>query len=274
MVSVEAYADMASQIVTELRKEFAHVVIAGHSAGGEASTLEAGLFGDVDALAVLGYHHQPSVQIYSDFLTGDIPRAVTDDYEYFLGSPQHRAEMFYTADADPAVVAGDNAAAQPTPSGEILTIGNQPSQAVMGLIDVPVFLQFGDSDRLFPLDTAALEPARFLASPAVTVDEVASSGHTFMLHHHGPAAAARMAAWLRSLPGTPGCDAVQATTAVEGAHVARPDPAPAPAPDVAAGTLAATGGGGPGVGLAVLAVGLALAAGRRRRRPAYDATHV
>jgi pimeloyl-ACP methyl ester carboxylesterase len=266
LVSVEAYADMASQIVTELRKEFAHVVIAGHSAGAEASTLEAGLYGDVDALIAMGYHHLPSVQIYSDFLTGDIPRALLDDYEYFLGTPEHRAEMFYTADADPAVVAADNAGAQLTPSGEILTIGNQPSQLVMGLIDVPVLLQLADGDRLFPLEQAALEPARFLSSPSVTVDEVPSAGHTFMLHPSGPAAAARAAAWLRAQDGTPGCAPAPAAvaTAVEGVSVTAPAPAPS-------GTLAATGGAGPLAGLAALAGALLVRAGRRRARPAYDA---
>jgi pimeloyl-ACP methyl ester carboxylesterase len=272
LVSVEAYADMASQIVGELRKEFAHVVIAGHSAGAEASTLEAGLFRDVDALIAMGYHHLPSVEIYSDFLTGDIPRALLDDYEYFLGTPEHRADMFYTADSDPAVVAADTARAVLTPSGEILTIGNQPSQLVMGLIDVPVLLQLADSDRLFPLEQAFLEAPRFLSSPSVTVDEVPSAGHTFMLHHSGPAAAARAAAWLRSQAGTPGCDPVAVTTAVEGVSVERPAPAPvvAPAP-VQGGTLAATGGADPAVGLTPLAVALVLLAGRRRARPAYDA---
>jgi pimeloyl-ACP methyl ester carboxylesterase len=274
LVSVEAYADMASQIVTELRKEFAHVVIAGHSAGAEASTLGAGLYRNVDALIAMGYHHLPSVQIYSDFLTGDIPRALLDDYEYFLGTPEHRAEMFYTAAADPAVVAADTAAAQLTPSGEILTIGNQPSQLVMGLIDVPVLLQLADGDRLFPLERAALEPARFLSSPSVTVDEVPSAGHTFMLHPTGPAAAARAAAWLRDQDGTPGCDPASApavAATVEGATVSRPPPQPAPAPVAGGGTLAATGGAGPTAGLAVLAAALLGRAGRRRARPAYDA---
>ena len=247
------------------------MVIAGHSAGAEASTLEAGLYRDVDALIAMGYHHLPSVQIYSDFLTGDIPRALLDDYEYFLGTPEHRAEMFYTADADPAVVAADTAAAVPTPSGEILTIGNQPSQLVMGLIDVPVLLQLADGDRLFPLAQAALEPARFLLSPSVTVDEVPSAGHTFMLHPTGPPAAARAGAWLRAQSGTPACEPVAAAaTAVEGVSVERPAPAPAAAPPAAGGTLAATGGSGPTLGLAALAIALVVQRARRRR-PAYDA---
>ena len=271
LVSVEAYADMASQIVAELRKEFAHVVIAGHSAGAEASIMEAGLYRDVDALVAMGYHHLPSVEIYSDFLTGDIPRALVDDYEYFLGTPEHRADMFYTADADPAVVAADTAAAELTPSGEILTIGNQPSQLVMGLIDVPVLLQLADGDRLFPLEQAALEPARFLSSPSVTVDEVPSAGHTFMLHPSGPPAAARTAAWLRAQAGTPACEPAAVETVVQGESTARPAPAPVPAPAVGAGTLAATGGPGPAVGLAALALALLMRAGRRRTRPAYDA---
>lgn len=205
-VSSESHANNARQIVEQLRTRYPHVVLAGHSAGAEATLLEAGLFGGPDAILALGYHHFPSQQIVTDFFTGDIPRALQDDYEYFLGTPEHRAGMFFSGAADPDVVAADRAAAVLTPSGEILTIGKQPSRLVVANITVPVFLQFGDSDRLFPVEFAAQEAALFLRAPEVAVDIVASAGHTFMLHPSGPAGSLRAAAWLRSLPSTPGCD--------------------------------------------------------------------
>lgn len=204
-VSVEAYASMANQIAGQLRAEFAHVAVGGHSAGAEASETMAGLFGGADAVLALGYHHFPSPELVAEFVSGDVVRAAQDDYEYFMATPEQRAAWFYTEHADPAVVAADNAAAVLTPSGEIHSIGKQPSRYVAGAITVPVFLQFADHDRLFPVEYADEAAAMFARSPSVTVDVVPDAGHTFMLHPSGRAAAGRMAAWLASLPQTPAC---------------------------------------------------------------------
>ena len=202
----ESYAGQASQIVQQLRKQgFQHVVLGGHSAGAGATELEAGLFADVDAIMALGWHHRPSNQLGQDFFTGDTPRALQDDYEYFLATPKHRAEMFYEPDADPAVVEADTKAAVPTPSGEILTINKQPSRFVVGKIKVPVFLQFGEKDRLFELEYAKMHAEEFRSSPSVTVDVVPGAGHTFMLTKNGIAGTERMVNWLRSRPEAPSC---------------------------------------------------------------------
>jgi pimeloyl-ACP methyl ester carboxylesterase len=205
-VTHEAYADMAHQIVDQLRSQgFSHVVLGGHSAGAGTTELEAGLYGGVDAIMALGWHHRPSNQLGQDFFTGDYLRAAQDNYEYFLGTPAHRAEMFYTATADPAVVDADTKAAVLTPSGEIFSIGKQPSRLVVGNIKVPVFLQFGDSDKLFELQYAQMHADEFRSSPSVTVDIVKDAGHTFMLTKNGLLGAQKMADWLKSRPETPSC---------------------------------------------------------------------
>jgi pimeloyl-ACP methyl ester carboxylesterase len=205
-VTHEAYADMAHQIVEQLRQQgFPHVVLAGHSAGAGTTELEAGLYGGVDAIIPMGWHHRPSNQLGQDFFTGDYPRAAQHDFEYFLGTPQHRAEMFYNADADPAVVEADTKAAVPTPSGEIISIGKQPSRFVVGNIKVPVFLQFGDSDKLFEVQYAQAHAQEFRSSPSVTVDVVKDAGHTFMLTPGGRVGVDHMVDWLHSRPETPSC---------------------------------------------------------------------
>lgn len=204
-VSVEAYASMAGQIAGQLRAEFPHVAVGGHSAGAEASETMAGVFGGADAVLALGYHHFPSPELVVEFASGDAVRAAQDDYEYFLATPEQRAAWFYTDDADPAVVAADTAAAVLTPSGEIHSIGKQPSRSVAGNISVPVFLQLAEADRLFPVEYADEAAAMFVRAPAVTVDLVPDAGHTFMLHPSGRAGADRMAGWLASLPQTPPC---------------------------------------------------------------------
>jgi hypothetical protein len=169
-------------------------------------------------------------------------------------------------------VAEDRDRAVPTPSGEILTIGPQPSRAVVPLISVPVFLQLADGDRLFPMAMADLEAALYLAAPSVTVDRVPDAGHTFMLHPSGRAAADRLAAWLQAQPGTPPCVPAPAMpAAVAGVSVERgaPEPAPAPgAPAPGGQSLPATGGGGPALGLGALTLAALLAAGRRAARAA------
>ncbi|MEW6473923.1 MAG: alpha/beta fold hydrolase [Actinomycetota bacterium] len=205
-VSHEAMAGMADQIVKQLRAQgFRHVVLGGHSAGAGATELTAGLFGGVDAIMALGWHHRPSDQIAKDFFTGDIPRALQDDYEYFLGTPEHRAWMFYNESADPAVVAADTRAAVLTPSGEILSIGKQPSRFVVGNVKVPVFIQLSDGDRLFEPQYAEMHKSEFVQSPSVTVDIVRDAGHTFMLTKNGLAGTDRMVDWLRSRPEAPSC---------------------------------------------------------------------
>ena len=205
-VTHEGYADMAHQMVEQLRAQgFQHVVLAGHSAGAGTTELAAALYGGVDAIMPMGWHHRPSNQLGQDFFTGDYLRAAQDDYVYFLGTPQHRAEMFYPTSADPAVVAADTKAAVPTPSGEIFSIGKQPSRLLVGMIKVPVFLQFGDSDRLFEVQYAKMHAEEFRSSPSVTTDIVPDAGHTFMLTKNGVAGTDRMVAWLVSRPEAPSC---------------------------------------------------------------------
>lgn len=204
-ISFEAYGHIADQIVTQLRDEFAHVVMGGHSAGAGVTEFAQGVFGSADAIMALGWHHRPSDQIGKDFFTGDNPRALQGDYEYFLGTPEHRKWMFYEADADPAVAEADNAAANLTPSGEILTIGKQPSRNAAGNVKVPVFIQLSEKDRLFEPQYADMHATEFLSSPSVTVDIVPGAGHTFMLAPQGPAGTARMADWLHSRPEAPSC---------------------------------------------------------------------
>ena len=188
---------MAHQIVGQLRQQgFAHVVLAGHSAGAGTTELEAGLYGDVDAIMPMGWHHRPSNQLGQDFFTGDYPRAAQDSYEYFLGSAGPPGRDVLHADRRPGRGGGRHQGLRRTPSGEIISIGKQPSRLVVGNIKVPVFLQFGENDRLFELQYAQMHAEEFRSSPSVTVDVVKDAGHTFMLTKNGILGAERMADWL------------------------------------------------------------------------------
>jgi len=206
-LTVEAYAHIVGQIETALRygnyggPAFSSVGLMGHSAGTEITELAAGLgFARPDVYIPTGYHHVPSQRIVTDFFTGDFARAAQSDYEYFGGTEQGRTEYMYAPlpsdNVDPAVVAADNALANLTPSGEVYSIGPQPSKAVMGLIDAPVLFVIGDSDLLFPLEFVDAELNLFASAPSVTALVVEDAGHSFMLHRNAPATNAAVADWL------------------------------------------------------------------------------
>jgi pimeloyl-ACP methyl ester carboxylesterase len=75
----------------------------------------------------------------------------------------------------------------------------------VGNIKVPVFLQFGDSDRLFEVEYAKMHADELRSSPSVTVDIVKDAGHTFALTKNGRAGTDHLVSWLRSRPEAPSC---------------------------------------------------------------------
>lgn len=215
-LTVQSYAVMVGQIVDQLRDggyqgtrtAFARVGLAGHSAGTEISELAVGSgLADVDLLVATGYTHFPSERIATDFITGDMVRASQSDYEYFGGSEAVRTEYMYDVRfADRKVIAADNARANLTPSGEIYSIGPQPSKLVMGAIDVPVLLVLAANDLLFPIKFADEELSLFASSADRTLLTVPDAGHSFMLHDNAAQTNAAIANWLVAPPSRlPAC---------------------------------------------------------------------
>jgi pimeloyl-ACP methyl ester carboxylesterase len=72
-------------------------------------------------------------------------------------------------------------------------------------VQVPVFLQFGEKDRLFEPQYGDFHKSEFVSAPSVTVDMVPGAGHTVMLTTEGNAGTARMVDWLTGRPETPAC---------------------------------------------------------------------
>jgi pimeloyl-ACP methyl ester carboxylesterase len=203
-LTVESYAAITAQLVAQLKagsyraispQRVARVVLFGHSAGTEMSELAAGLHGAGDGLIASAYSHFPSAGILLDVITSDTPRALLSPYIYFGATATRRTSYMYEADAaDPAVIALDTQLANLTPSGEILTIGAQPSRASLPLIRVPVLLLQAEHDKLFP--PAPLEAALFLGSSDRTTHVVLGAGHSFMLHRSAEATQQVVLDWL------------------------------------------------------------------------------
>lgn len=203
LLTIPSYASMISQIASQLKlpayggPRFEHVGLVGHSAGTEIAEVATALY-DIDLLVATGYTHFPSQRIATDFLTGDYVRAAQGGYEYFGDTPEQRREYMYNeAVDDPAVMDLDTALAEPTPSGEVLTIGPQPSRALVPLIDVPVMLVIGEDDILFPSADADTDLALFVQSPSTASYVLRDAGHSLMLHPNAPDANAAIVSWLR-----------------------------------------------------------------------------
>jgi pimeloyl-ACP methyl ester carboxylesterase len=197
-LTVQGYAAMVGQIAQQLRTThgFAHVGLMGHSAGTEISEIASALY-PIDVLVATAYTHFPSQRIVTDFITGDITRAALNDYEYFGGNPSQRLEYMYNAmDAEPAVMAKDNELAANTPSGEILSIGSQPSRFFEPLVTAPVLLVLAQNDLLFPVENGPDELALFALAQDKQLYTVPLAGHSFMLHREATATSAAVSAWL------------------------------------------------------------------------------
>lgn len=213
-LTVESYGEITAQLVQKLRTgayamslftapiAFEKVVLFGHSAGTEMSELAAGLHGNVDGLIAGAYTHFPSTGILLGVITQDSVNALLSPYVYFGGTAANRKQyMFNLAFADPAIVAADTQRANLTPSGEILTIGNQPSRAAVPLITAPVLLVLAENDALFPpemlgVSYAQAELALFAGSLDKSLYVVPRSGHTFLLHPNAPATQQVVTDWL------------------------------------------------------------------------------
>lgn len=221
-LTVQAYAAMTDEIVQQLRSgrysspggsvpAFAHVGLIGHSAGSEIVELAEGGFRDADALIVTAYEHTPTGVsgdwLAREWIPGDNTRAARSDYEYFETDPHTRAADMYTAaGADPSVIAQDNRLANLTPSGEVWSIGLQPSRTVIGTITVPLLMILASDDAIFPPSGADAEMSLFAAATDKTLHIVPATGHVLSLHRSAPTTTAMVASWLENHGAVmPGC---------------------------------------------------------------------
>jgi pimeloyl-ACP methyl ester carboxylesterase len=212
-INVFGYADMAAQMITQLRAgtyhasspvAFGHVGLIGHSAGSEiielATALNPGL---VDVMIATGYTHEPFVN--NEWLvrewTQDNIRAAQSDYEYFETDPATRAaDMHNLANTAPNVVAWDNAHAALTPSGEIFSIGGQLSRFLLPTIRIPVLIVLAEKDELFPASNGPNEMLWFQGTSDKSLVVAPNAGHAFMLERNAPVTNTAIAKWLQAHP--------------------------------------------------------------------------
>jgi pimeloyl-ACP methyl ester carboxylesterase len=198
------------QIVTALRQgtattasgrpvRFDRILLVGHSFGTYISWLEAGTFGDVDGLIASGASHLLNPPGQAVALGAIYPAAFDPKFaaagfpaDYLTTVPGTRATLFYyAANADPAVIAADEA------TKDVVSAGFFSDQTagfgLTGNIHVPVLGVVGDFDTL-ACDGASCSSSGSFASEAATYPSDAcftpvvlpNAGHDLNLHRNAP----------------------------------------------------------------------------------------
>lgn len=199
-LSVWAYAAVVHQVVQDLRTRYARVVVVGHSAGAEVAELEAGRYDDVAGLGVLGMCDVGASPAAVSALAGNDLSDAGEEYAYFGGTPATREALMYaSADADPQVVAADQAMAELSPESEMQSVSLQPARQLDAEVAVPVLVAFGEQDALFPPPCQALQARLFVSSPKVTTFVLSGAGHALMLHRNAADLQAALRRWVADL---------------------------------------------------------------------------
>ena len=161
-ITIQAAAYVAHEIVQDLRDgviggtRFGKVIEVGHSFGSIASWEEAATYHDVNGVIITGRIHDDTV--VSSTAPADLYPAIDDplfassglDPGYLTTVPGARTPLFYnTADADPNVIARDEATKDVFSTTEFVTGLPLVTDATLSqAIDVPVLVIVGSDDAL------------------------------------------------------------------------------------------------------------------------------
>jgi pimeloyl-ACP methyl ester carboxylesterase len=161
LVTQNAGAQAIHDVVTAarsggLRNQFHQVVLVGHSFGSLTAYVEAATYHDVDGVVATGVSHTLGLGALAGLLTIARP-ALFDPVTSaqippgdlgYLSIPGARAKYFYDLnDADPRVVAADEATRSPVAAGVGMTIPEYVAATLA--INVPVLIAIGQHDAPF-----------------------------------------------------------------------------------------------------------------------------
>jgi pimeloyl-ACP methyl ester carboxylesterase len=219
-VTMYTNAYVIHEIVQDLRsgqignQPFAQVVLVGHSLGSADAWIEAGTYHDVNGVIITGLvHHINALSLAkvlgSFYPAGLDPRFADAGYGagYLTTEPGTRGQDFYfLPNADPNVVALDEATKETATDGEVATFPIALESGISAQILVPVLVVIGQQDALLcglgatdcsSATTVLQAEAPYYAPQAhLQVAVIAGSGHDLNLHPSAPLWFAAATAWV------------------------------------------------------------------------------
>jgi pimeloyl-ACP methyl ester carboxylesterase len=218
-------ADALSQILAGLRtnhnptqRRFKRIVLVGHSFGSFLSVYTLGEYGNLaDAAVITGWIHSPA-EVPIDPALFEALRQTP----YIISPPEVRTALFYRPiptdpalinTTDPAVIAYDNAnfadamtrgffdnaIAMFTARHPVVgSVAQIKALSKVDQVNVPVFVQLGDNDFLFPAAVAGPEASFYSNAPAVVIDVLSNMGHAFNLHTNHSEGWQRINNWIQA----------------------------------------------------------------------------
>lgn len=188
-VDVDAYA--VHEVINALRAgevggvRFSKVVTVGHSVGSMVVIQEAATYQDVDGVILSAFTNYPSVELLVQLGTLQLlVPAPNERLGEMITAPGAR-DFFHAGNADPAVVAKDEATKDTITVSEMATMSVPMLTLPTHLITAPVLLANGQRDRVFACVAAPCEDAAMLRRTEAPRFTAAASLDTFVLPHAG-----------------------------------------------------------------------------------------
>lgn len=203
-VTTDSDAATVHQVVQQLRSRryghFGKIVLVGWSLGSSISILEDSEYHDVDGVVSTGFDHDlsPKVSVFKALMhpANQDPvlaaRHLPDGY--ITTKPGQRGVFYYLPNADPAVVAVDEATKDTSTPGQVEgSIVIVHSRAMSESVNVPVLVVTGQDDPWFinPRNDAAYYP------PAAHLQIIVqpAAGHALNLQRNAPQLFRKIRAW-------------------------------------------------------------------------------
>jgi pimeloyl-ACP methyl ester carboxylesterase len=232
-LDLPAEVNVLHQLVQGLRggaiggHAFNKVITVGHSYGSAISGIEANTYNDVDGVILSGITHSftlinPVLTTASFWPAQLDPKFAAEGLPlgYLTTLPGTRANLFYHApNADPAVVAKEEALKDTLTIGQYSSVSNYMQAASTTAVNAPVLVAMGQKDILFCDGVLLLctNDAAVVAREARHFNEHAclegyvlnNSGHDLNLHRNAPDWFTAANSWADRRVGTAGTSATQ-----------------------------------------------------------------